>query len=91
MSKQKCILIAILDGKVLGSWDGRTVSRDKIIFWDDHDADVELRSYKMRLSYRYPEETEVVKGAVNFDWDAMVVFSRSKNNPLRKRKTAVVG
>lgn len=90
MSKQNIVLIALLDGKVQGSWDGQYISREKILFWSAHDAKVELRSYKMRTQYRYPD-VEIVQGAVNFDWDALSIYSRSKNNPLRKRKTGTVG
>lgn len=91
MSQKKIVLIAIHNGIPLGSWDGSFISREKIEFWSEHDAKVELAHYKSRIGYHYSDDIEVVRGEINFDWDALSIFSRSKNNPLRKRRTATVG
>lgn len=87
----KYTLIAVIDGIPLGNWDGRFICTDKINFWEERDADIELKNYRSRLLYRYDPKVTVLKAVVNFDWNLMQIYHKSKKNRSNKKSIVTVG
>lgn len=89
--KNKVLVAVDENGKAMGNWDGRFVTRDTIHLVTERDALIELAHYRARFLYRYPENWKVVMASVGFSWDNLIIEQRAQSNPLRKKKRVTVG